>query len=388
MLSQLQGVWAGGIENEIKKELDFYREISSVDELTGLLNRRALDSELNRELERSFRYGSIFSVAIIDIDHFKSINDTYGHIVGDKVLASLAKILRSRSRKVDIVARYGGEEFCIVYPDTSAEQAFEAVEKAITERTACIMPVHIFGLMAEMGSIRDIARKHAVPVVEDAAQAIGAWREIDGKKVYAGTVGETGCLSFFPSKNLGGAGDGGMVVTNDPDRSEQLRRLRVHGSYPKYYHHTVGINGRLDALQAAVLRVKLKFLDQWTQKRREHAALYRELFEAYGLGNYGVSFPDAPKNAGHVYNQFTGRFPRRDALLDYLKGKGIGAAIYYPLPLHLQPCFGYLGYKKGELPHAEKAAKEVLSLPVFPELTEAEQETVIREIKEFYEGNI
>jgi dTDP-4-amino-4,6-dideoxygalactose transaminase len=264
----------------------------------------------------------------------------------------------------------------------------EAVEKAITERTACIMPVHIFGLMAEMESIRNIAGKHAVSVVEDAAQAIGAWREINGEKVYAGTVGETGCFSFFPSKNLGGAGDGGMVVTGDPDRAEQLRRLRVHGSYPKYYHHTVGINGRLDALQAAVLRVKLKFLDEWAQKRREHAALYRELFDTHELENYGVSFPDALENAGHVYNQFTGRFPRRDALLDYLKGKGVGAAIYYPLPLHLQPCFRYLGYREGELPHAEKAAKEVLSLPVFPELTETEQETVVKEIQEFYEGSV
>jgi len=261
----------------------------------------------------------------------------------------------------------------------------EAVAEAVSERTVCIMPVHIFGLMAEMGAIENIAKGHGIPVVEDAAQAIGAWREINGEKVFAGTVGATGCFSFFPSKNLGGAGDGGMVVTKDPDRAEQLRRLRVHGSYPKYYHHTVGINGRLDALQAAVLRVKLKFLDEWTQKRREHAAFYRELFETYGLGNYGVSFPDAPEDAGHVYNQFTGRFPRRDALLEYLKERGIGAAIYYPLPLHLQPCFRYLGYREGELPHAEKAAREVLSLPVFPELTEEEQETVIKEIRSFYE---
>lgn len=261
----------------------------------------------------------------------------------------------------------------------------EAVAEAVTERTVCIMPVHIFGLMAEMDTIENIAKGHGIPVVEDAAQAIGAWREINGEKVFAGTVGATGCFSFFPSKNLGGAGDGGMVVTKDPDRAEQLRRLRVHGSYPKYYHHTVGINGRLDALQAAVLRVKLKFLDEWTQKRREHAALYRELFETYGLGNYGVSFPGAPEDAGHVYNQFTGRFPRRDALLEYLKERGIGAAVYYPLPLHLQPCFRYLGYREGELPHAERAAREVLSLPVFPELTEEEQETVIKEIRSFYE---
>jgi len=264
----------------------------------------------------------------------------------------------------------------------------EKIEQAVTNRTACIIPVHIFGLMADMTPIIKIAKQHNLPVVEDAAQAIGAWQEVDGKKVYAGTLGSTGCFSFFPSKNLGGAGDGGMIVTHNPDLAEQIRRLRVHGSYPKYYHHAVGVNGRLDEIQAAVLNVKLKHLDKWTLKRREHAARYRELYNVYGLEKYGVLFPREPEGSYHIYNQFTGRFPERDRLIAYLKNRGVGTAIYYPLPLHLQPCFSYLGYQKGDFSQSEKAAMEVMSLPVFPELTEDEQESVIKEIRGFYEREI
>ncbi len=260
-----------------------------------------------------------------------------------------------------------------------------AVEAVVSERTACIIPVHLFGLMADMAPVLEVAERRGIPVVEDAAQAIGSKRQVSGKEAYAGTLGETGCFSFFPSKNLGGAGDGGMVVTRNAERAEQIRWLRVHGSYPKYYHHVVGINGRLDALQAAVLRVKLRYLGEWADRRREHAERYRALFEAYRLDRYGITFPEEIEGATHVYNQFTGRFPRRDSLLAYLKERGVGAAIYYPLPLHLQPCFRYLGYQEGDLPHAEKAAREVLSLPVFPELTEEEQETVVKEIGRFYE---
>jgi len=264
----------------------------------------------------------------------------------------------------------------------------EKIEWAVTDRTACIIPVHIFGLMADMIPIIKIAKQHNLPVVEDAAQAIGAWQEVDGKKVYAGTLGSTGCFSFFPSKNLGGAGDGGMIVTQDPDLAEQIRRLRVHGSYPKYYHHAVGVNGRLDEIQAAVLNIKLKHLNEWTLKRREHAVRYRELYNVYDLGKYGISFPREPEGSYHIYNQFTGRFPERDRLIAYLKSREVGTAIYYPLPLHLQPCFSYLGYQKGDFSQSEKAAMEVMSLPVFPELTEGEQESVIKEIRGFYEREI
>ncbi len=260
-----------------------------------------------------------------------------------------------------------------------------AVRAAVTDRTVCVLPVHLFGLMADMADILEIAQRRGIPVVEDAAQAIGAWQKRDGEKRYAGTLGEIGCFSFFPSKNLGGAGDGGMIVTGDADRAEQLRRLRVHGSHPKYYHHVVGINGRLDEIQAAVLRVKHEFLESWTGRRRAHADRYRELYEVYGLDRYGVIFPQENGETYHVYNQFTGRFPERDALMDHLQSRGIGVAVYYPLPLHLQPCFRYLGYREGDLPQAEKAAKEVLSLPIYPELTEEEQETIVKEIRSYYE---
>ncbi len=260
-----------------------------------------------------------------------------------------------------------------------------AVEKAFSERTACIIPVHIFGLMAEMVPILKAAERRGIPVVEDAAQAIGAWQEVEDQPAYAGTWGTVGCYSFFPSKNLGGAGDGGMVVTQNPDLAERIRRLRVHGSHPKYYHHMVGINGRLDEVQAAVLNVKFSYLGAWTERRRDNARHYRDLYHRYGLEEFGVSFLHEPNGSYHVYNQFTGRFPRRDALLAYLRERGVGAAIYYPLPLHLQPCFAHLGYRKGDLPEAEKAAEEVLSLPIFPELKEEELETVVSEIRRFYE---
>ena len=262
-----------------------------------------------------------------------------------------------------------------------------AVEASITERTACIIPVHIFGLMADMAELRKLARRRGLPLVEDAAQAIGAWQVVERQRAHAGTLGITGCYSFFPSKNLGGAGDGGMIVTQDRDLAEKLRRLRVHGSHPKYYHHLVGINGRLDELQAAVLNVKFKYLETWTRKRRENAQRYRLLFKEYSLGEFGVSFPDEPEGYYHVYNQFTGRFPHRDRLQIYLRERGIGAAVYYPLPLHLQPCFAYLGYRRGDLPEAERASEEVLSLPIFPELRELEQVEVAQEIRRFYENN-
>ncbi len=261
----------------------------------------------------------------------------------------------------------------------------DAIEAEITERTVCIIPVHLFGLMADMERITETAKRYNLHVVEDAAQAIGAWQRMGKTSSYAGTIGITGCFSFFPTKNLGGAGDGGMVVTGDPIISEKIRRLRVHGSYPKYYHQMVGLNGRLDEIQAAVLNVKLKYLDGWTRKRREHAEYYVRLYHEAGLEEFGVSFPTEPEGFYHVYNQFTGRFPNRDQLVEFLTQRGFATAVYYPLPLHLQPCFALLGYRKGDFPQAEKAAEEALSLPIFPELTRSEQERVILEIRNFYE---
>ena len=254
----------------------------------------------------------------------------------------------------------------------------ELLERAITPRTKAIMPVHLFGQCAVMDTILEVARRHKLPVIEDAAQAIGA--DYNGRR--AGTMGDIGCFSFFPSKNLGGAGDGGLLTTEDDALAEQLRILRVHGGKPKYYHRVVGINSRLDALQAAVLRVKLKYLDQWTEGRQRNAARYDALFAEAKLEE--VVTPPVYPGRRHIYNQYTIRCAERDALMAYLKAEGIGTEIYYPVPLHQQECFAYLGYSAGDLPMSEQAARECLSLPIYPEMTEAMQDYVVEKIAEFY----
>jgi dTDP-4-amino-4,6-dideoxygalactose transaminase len=252
------------------------------------------------------------------------------------------------------------------------------IERAITPRTRAIMPVHLFGQCVEMEAILEIARRHHLPVIEDAAQAIGA--DYHGRR--AGTMGTIGCFSFFPSKNLGGAGDGGLLTTEDDELAARLKILRVHGMEPKYYHHEVGINSRLDALQAAVLRVKLKYLDQWTDARGRNAEHYDALFAAAGLNE--VVTPTTNEGMRHIYNQYTIRAERRDELLAHLKAVGVGAEIYYPVPLHLQKCFASLGYRAGDLPESERAAREALSLPIYPELNAEMQEVVVARISDFY----
>ncbi len=249
------------------------------------------------------------------------------------------------------------------------------LETAITPRTRAIMPVHLFGQMADMDPILVVAERHGLYVIEDAAQAIGA--EYKGRR--AGSLGHLGCFSFFPSKNLGGFGDGGMVVTNDPDLADRVRLLRGHGARPKYYHKVVGGNFRLDALQAAVLRVKLKHLDAWTAARQRNAERYRQLFTAAGVD---VGLPCDAGYGRHIYNQFVIRSRRRDALMVHLKAHGVGCEIYYPAPLHLQECFADLGYKVGDFPASEQAAQETLAIPIYPELSEAQQETVVRAVAE------
>ncbi len=276
------------------------------------------------------------------------------------------------------IARLGARP---VYVDISLDDFNldpELLERAITPRTKAIIPVHLFGQCAEMGAIMEIARCYQLPVIEDAAQAIGA--EYDGRR--AGTMGEIGCFSLFPSKNLGGAGDGGLLVTDDDELAEKLRTLRVHGGKPKYYHRIVGINSRLDALQAAVLGVKLKYLDQWTAGRQRNAVRYDALFAEAGLSQ--VITPKVKPGRRHVYNQYTIRCERRSELMAYLRQEGIGTEIYYPVPLHLQECFAYLGYSAGDLPVSERAARESLSLPIYPELTEEMQGYVVEKIIEFY----
>ena len=239
------------------------------------------------------------------------------------------------------------------------------IEDSITGRTRAILPVHLFGQMAEMSPIMEIGRRHGLVVIEDAAQAIGARH--DGQR--AGSVGHYGCFSFFPTKNLGGYGDGGIVVTDDPARAEKVRALRVHGETARYHHRFVGGNFRLDALQAAVIHTKLPHLDRWTDARIANARLYHRLLgDLAGLRGNGFALPRVVTER-HVFNQFVVRVADRDRVQRRLDGAGIGTAIYYPLSLHLQECFAGLGYRPGDLPVSERAAKEVLALPIFPELT-------------------
>jgi dTDP-4-amino-4,6-dideoxygalactose transaminase len=254
------------------------------------------------------------------------------------------------------------------------------IEAAITPRTKAIIPVHLYGQVAEMGPIQEIARRHGLTVLEDAAQAIGS--AYHGTR--AGTLGDVAAFSFYPSKNLGGFGDGGMVTTNHPQLARRMARLRVHGMEPKYHHHEVGFNSRLDALQAAVLRVKLRHLDAWTTLRRDVADRYRNLFGSHGLEEM-VGLPIERQGNYHVYNQFVIRVPAtlRDSLRDYLTGRKIGSEIYYPIPLHLQVCFASLGHKHGDFPHSEAAARETIALPIYPELTDAEQRYVVGSIRQF-----
>ncbi len=254
----------------------------------------------------------------------------------------------------------------------------------VTRRTRAIVPVHLYGQTAEMGAIMEVAGAHRLAVVEDAAQAIGA--EYEGRQ--AGSIGSLGCFSFFPSKNLGGVGDGGMVTTNDPDLADRVRLLRNHGFRPKYHNAVVGGNFRLDAIQAAVLRVKLPYLDGWTQGRRERARTYRELFEGAGLTGPGdgamVGLPAEVPGRGHIYNQFVVRVPERDSLRNHLQANGVGTEVYYPVPLHVQEAFGDLGYRAGDFPESERAAAETLALPVYPELTEEMQRYVVEAIAGYY----
>ncbi|MCS7010532.1 MAG: DegT/DnrJ/EryC1/StrS family aminotransferase [Anaerolineales bacterium] len=273
------------------------------------------------------------------------------------------------------IARLGARPVFVDIDPQSYNLDPAQIEAAITSRTRAIMPVHLFGQMADMDPILAVAERHGLYVIEDAAQAIGA--EYKGRR--AGSLGHLGCFSFFPSKNLGGFGDGGMVVTNDPDLADKVRLLRGHGARPKYYHKVVGGNFRLDALQAAVLRVKLKHLDEWTAARQRNAERYRRLFTTAGVD---VGLPCDVGYGRHVYNQFVIRSKRRDALMAHLKAHGVGCEIYYPVPLHLQECFADLGCKVGDFPASEQAAQETLALPIYPELSEAQQETVVRIVAE------
>jgi dTDP-4-amino-4,6-dideoxygalactose transaminase len=275
---------------------------------------------------------------------------------GDEVVTTAYSFFASAST----IALLGAKPvFCDIEPDTYNLDPAK-LEACLTAKTKAVVPVHLFGQCADMPALMALVAKHGIPVLEDAAQAIGS--EWQGRR--AGEMGIAGCFSFFPSKNLGGIGDGGMVVSNDEALADRVKLLREHGARPKYHHHVLGQNSRLDAIQAAVLRVKLRHLEAWHVGRQKNAALYREL-----LAGTNVGLPVARPEARHIYNQFVIRTPKRDALKQHLTECGIGTEVYYPRPLHLQECFGALGHREGDFPISEAAARETLALPIYPELT-------------------
>ena len=289
---------------------------------------------------------------------------------GDEVITTTYSFFATAG----VISRLGARPVFVDIDPKSYNIDTDRIAEKITARTKVIMPVHLYGQCAEMDPILSLAEAHGLRVVEDAAQAIGAQHH--GKQ--AGTIGHLGCFSFFPSKNLGGLGDGGMVVTDDDQLADLVRILRVHGSKPKYYHSIVGYNSRLDALQAAALQIKLKHLNEWTEGRRRHAALYDEQ-----LRDLPLVTPHAEKYNRHIYNQYTIRVSDRDGLQQHLKEHGVGTALYYPLPLHLQECYRDLGGREGDYPDAEQAARETVSIPVYPELSGEQQEYVIEQVRAF-----
>jgi dTDP-4-amino-4,6-dideoxygalactose transaminase len=280
---------------------------------------------------------------------------------------------------VSSITRLGAKPVFVDIDPKTYNLEVSQIEAKITERTKAIQPVHLYGQCADMSELRKISEKYGVPLVEDAAQAIGA--EENGSR--AGAMSEIGCFSFYPSKNLGGMGDGGFMTTDDDDLAHKLFALRVHGSFERYYHKWVGLNSRLDGFQGAVLRVKLPYLDSWSDKRKANADHYRELFTDSGLTEQ-IVLPFERENVRHIYNQFVVRVPqRRDELKQFLATNEIGSDIYYPVSLHLQECFEYLGYKTGDFPESEWASRETLALPIFPELKREQQEFVVKKIAEF-----
>jgi dTDP-4-amino-4,6-dideoxygalactose transaminase len=284
---------------------------------------------------------------------------------------------------VGAIARVGARPIFIDIDPLTYNLNANELESKITKQTRAIIPVHLYGQMAEMDIIMSVARKYGLIVIEDAAQAIGA--QYKGRR--AGSIGHYGCFSFFPSKNLGAAGDGGMVVTQESDRADKLKCLRAHGSRPKYHHKIIGGNFRLDALQAAIVTVKLRYLDQWTVARQKNAKKYRELLSealvpVSGESSASVASP-CVKTERHIFNQYVIRASRRDQLKDWLKKRKIETEIYYPVPMHLQECFSYLGHQVGAFPESERAANETLALPIYPELSQDQIRYVVDCIRDF-----
>ena len=294
---------------------------------------------------------------------------------GDEIITTPFSFFATAS----CVARLGARPVFVDIDPATYNIDVSQVADAITSRTKAIMPVHIYGQCADIDPLLALGERHGIPIVEDAAQAIGATDR--GRP--AGSMGALGCFSFYPTKNLGGAGDGGIVITNDEQLAQRLRRLRAHGGITEYQHTEVGINSRLDELQAAVLNVKLSRLDAWSNERAQRAALYTQLLNEADL-SFAVATPVVRPDCRHIFHQYVIRVPRyRDALMDHLRERGVGTKVYYPIPLHRQECFAYLGYKEGAFPEAERAAAETFALPAYPELSEEQQVYVVDSIKSF-----
>jgi dTDP-4-amino-4,6-dideoxygalactose transaminase len=289
---------------------------------------------------------------------------------GDEVITSAYSFFASAG----VIANVGARTVFVDVDPRTYNMDPHRLDEAFTPRTKAVIAVHLYGQCCDITAIQQRCKERSVWLIEDAAQAIGS--EWEGKR--AGSVGDLGSFSFFPSKNLGAAGDGGMVVSNNPELAEKVKLLREHGAKPKYYHQIVGTNSRLDALQAAILRVKLKHLDKWSEARAKNASLYSQLFEGSRLGR-----PFADPRGRHIYNQYVVRVANRDAVRQHLTERGIGTEVYYPVPLHLQQCFASLGGKEGQMPHSEAAARETLALPIYPELTEEQIRYVATTLREF-----
>ncbi|CAN5422098.1 DegT/DnrJ/EryC1/StrS family aminotransferase [soil metagenome] len=297
-------------------------------------------------------------------------------VAGDEVITTPYSFFAS----VSCITRLGAVPVFVDIDPKTYNLDVSQIEAKITGKTKAIQPVHLYGQCADMTTLSKISREHGIPLVEDAAQAIGAEQDC----LRAGAMSDIGCFSFYPSKNLGGMGDGGFLSTDDDALAKKILALRVHGSEERYFHKWVGLNSRLDGFQGAVLRVKLPYLDAWSNARKENADNYHVLFTDAGLNEH-IALPFECVNVRHIYNQFVIRVPgRRNGLKQYLAGNDIGTDVYYPVPLHLQECFAYLGYNENDFPESEKASRETLALPIFPELKREQQEYVVEKIQEFY----
>lgn len=358
------------LKNEIRESID--RVLDSQRFILGP-EVTALEAECAKYTDSKFGIGLssgsdalIIALMVLDIKE------------GDEVITTPYTFFAT----VGAIHRVGAKAVLVDIEPNSYNIDPEKIKKAITPKTKAIIPVHLYGQSADMKPIMEIAKQHNLYIIEDAAQAIGT--EYQGKRV--GTIGEIGCFSFFPSKNLGAFGDGGLCTTNDPALAEKLQIFRAHGSKPKYYHKYVGGNFRIDAIQAAILRVKLKYLDSWTDARQANAKMYDTLFAQAGLGSK-VKTPWVRPGDRHIYNQYVIAVENRDGLKKYLLENGIETEIYYPLSMHMQECFQYLGYKEGDFPISEKSSNSTVAIPVYPELPQDDLEYVVDTIVKFYKNN-